>query len=320
MTRTTRALATLGVVLSVCAVAQADDETAKKHYRTAIRHWRDPDPAKTAKHLAMAIEAAESKLLRLNLFLVFGQFHQGKTGDFKQAGKSYDRILKAIPKTTDPRLLRLKSAAYGGQAAIEYTTNFKVEKALPLFVKGHELFPSPETADNLSQLYLRMARSATAPAAEKAKHLAVAHDMALDSIRLDAKRKRRRQAWTAKLRLQHVIVLTAMGQAEKARAEYELIDVAHFSANTDYQEALLLALQNRPGNDVGAKLRQGLSHKARPGLRARNQYRGMIRTEPDFAKHLKRKDWKDLVTDEAEPTQTPTTKPTTKPADGKLGD
>lgn len=291
------------------AVAHADDGAAKAHMRKAFGHWRDADPSTTAKYLALAVKEAQSKGVKAKALLWHGIFHQGKTGNFEQALSSYESLIKLTEGATSRPLKWHRAQGFLNKGSILFTKSGDVKKALPHYRASFKLFPTALSADYLSQALYRVGRDPNTPAAEAKKAMATSLERARQAVKLDSKARRRRPANTAKLRLQLVIVLTAQGNKTEADEVWKATERNHFSANTLYQEAILLAVQKAGAEKIGAKLRKSLDPKVRPKARARNQLRKMIRSEPDFRDHLKLSGWKDLVTDEKVKQPKPTSRP-----------
>lgn len=293
-------LTTLCLSLALAAPAFATDNEAKRLFGEAHKNW-DGDPAKVQSLLEKAVEEAESKDLKLNLTLILGQFHQGKTGDFEAAIKAYQRVIAGTIGDNSKNMRNFKAQALMNMGIVYYTRKHNLEEAVVKLTDSLELSPTCNTADNLSQLLYRLGRDTKR--SEKARGLQLEKSLKIARMSLELDKENADRASTparrAKLRLQLVIVLTAMGKTAEADAEWKAIKPGDLKNNSLYQLAILKALRGESAEEVAKPLKRSL--EVRPSPVARNQIRWFIRTEPDLSKFLKEPGWKELVTDEAEP-------------------
>ncbi len=290
----------LGLSLTLATPAFATDNEAKRLFSEAHKQW-DGDPAAVQALLEKAVEEAESKALKLNLTLILGQFHQGKTGDFDAAIQAYQRVITGTIGDNSKNMRNFKAQALMNMGIVYYTRKHNLDEAVIKLTDSLELSPTCNTADNLSQLLYRLGRDTKRSEKSRGLQLEKALKIARISLELDKENADRAStpARRAKLRLQLVIVLTAMGKTAEADAEWKAIKAADLKNNALYQLAILYALRGKSADEVGAPLKKSL--EVRPSPVARNQIRWFIRTEPDLSKFLKEESWKALVTDEDEP-------------------
>lgn len=291
---------TLGLSLALASPAMATDNEAKRLFGEAHKAW-DGDPAKVQDLLEKAVAEAESKALKLNLTLILGQFHQGKTGDFDAAIKAYQRVITGTIGDNSKNMRNFKAQALMNMGIVYYTRKHNLEEAVVKLTDSLELSPTCHTADNLSQLLYRLGRDPKRSEKARGLQLKKALKIARMSLELDKENADRAStpARRAKLRLQLVIVLTAMGNTAEAEAEWKATKESDLKNNALYQLAILKALRGGNAAEVAAPLKKSL--EVRPSPVARNQIRWFIRTEPDLSKFLKEESWKELVTDEPEP-------------------
>lgn len=299
-------LATLCLSLALFSAAPlaafASDAEAKKLFGQAHKEW-DGDPGKCQGLLEEAIGAAESKDLKLNLTLILGQFHQGKTGDFDAAIKHYQAVIGQTVGEKSKPMRNFKAQALMNLGIIYYTRKHDLDEAVIKLSDSLEISPTCNTADNLSQLLYRLGRDTQRSEKARAAQLEKSLKIARIALELDTENADRAStpARRAKLRLQLAIVLTAQGKADEAAAEWKAIDQKALAENNNalYQLAIYKALSGGDADAVGAPLKKSL--EIRPSPVARNQIRWFIRSEPDLQKFVKEESWKALVTDEPEP-------------------
>lgn len=284
------------------AVALATDSEAKDLFTKAKKEW-DGDPGKCQGLLEEAVAAAESKALKLNLSLILGQFHQGKTGDFDAAIRHYQAVIGETVGEKSEAMRNFKAQALMNLGIIYYTRKHDLDEAVVKLSDSLEISATCYTADNLSQLLFRIGRDAKRSEKARAAQLEKSLKVARIAIELDAENadKASTPARRAKLRLQLAIVLTAQGKTEEAAAEWKAIDQKALAGNNNalYQLAIYKALTGGDADAVAVPLKRSL--EIRPSAVARNQIRWFIRSEPDLEKFLKEESWKALVTDEPEP-------------------
>ncbi|MBL4845356.1 MAG: tetratricopeptide repeat protein [Planctomycetes bacterium] len=293
-------LTTLCLSLALMAPAFATDAQAKRLFGEAQKKW-DGDPEEVQALLKKAVAAAKSKPLRINLTLILGQFQQGKTGDFDAAIKNYQRVIADTVGEKAKAMRNFKAQALMNLGIVYYTRKHNLDEAVIKLTDSLEMSPTCYTADNLSQLLYRLGRDTKR--SELSRKLQLEKSLKIARISLELDRENADRASTparrAKLRLQLVIVLTALGKTDEAKAEWKATEEKALKNNALYQMAILKALRGGTADEVAVPLKEAL--KVRPSPVARNQIRWFIRTEPDLAKFVKEASWKALVTDEEEP-------------------
>ncbi len=295
----------LGLPLLVgplAAPARAGDKEAIAHYKEAVKHWSDPDPSAAVAAAEKALAEAQSKNIKMNVLVMLGQLHQGKTGDFGQALGYYEQVIRGNIGVEDNTLRSLKAQAFLGRGTIQYSEYDDIEKALASFQAAHNTYPTAQSADTLSQLCYRIGRDPTKGQDARAKQLEYAQKLAEEALHHDAQNRNKtaNPARTAKYRLQLVITLLAQGKKEEGEAAWKETQQDALDVNAFYQLAILQTLRGEGAEVVGDTLRKCLEPEVRPKARARNQLRKFVRTEPDFKPFLEEEGWKDLVTDEPE--------------------
>jgi tetratricopeptide (TPR) repeat protein len=293
-------LSTLCLTLALAAPAFASDNEAKRLFNEARKQW-EGDPEKVQALLEQAVAEAKSKDLKLNLTLILGRYHQGMTGDFEAAIKAFQAVVTGTIGDNSANMRNFKAQALMNMGIVYYTRQHNLEEAVIKLTDSLELSPTCHTADNLSQLLYRLGRDPKR--SEKARGLQLEKALKIARLSLEIDKENADKASTparrAKLRLQLVIVLTAMGKTTEADAEWKLIKETDFGNDALYQRAILKALRGGTAAEVKDVLEKSLTIRRR--ARTRNQIRWFIRTEPDLSKFLKDPTWKALVTDEAEP-------------------
>ncbi|MGE0713002.1 MAG: tetratricopeptide repeat protein [Planctomycetota bacterium] len=295
----------LALVPLLGALTFAGDAEATAEYRKAMGFWKT-DAKQCQEHLEKALAQTDpkaigdSKVLRSNITLILGQFHQAKTGDFDQAEKYYKAVLEENHGAKDPKTKNLKAQALLNLGTIWYSEKKNINEAVTKYKDAHQTYPTALTADVLSQILYRQARDPKTQAREK--KLKTALKAAREAILIDKKDANHAStpATRSKYRLQLVLVLTAMGLKDEAESEWKQVEQDKLGDTALYQLAQLAALRGEGIEAVGKLLRQAIDPKLRPDARARNQLRWFIRTEGDFAKFTEDASWKDLVTDEQE--------------------
>lgn len=298
-----RLLTPAALALALAAPAFAGDQEAQALLRQAYDHWKDPDPTEALRLAEEALaQNPTSKVLRTQIELFIGSLHQVKTGNVDAALERYDRVIRSLVNVDDPGLRQLKADAMVRKGTLLYSEKDDPEAALRLYKSAHETFQLSTTVDSTSQLAYRLGRDTARPQADRDKFMNVALKAAEEAILL-APRERadaaRQAANLAKYKLQLVIVLTALGRTDEAKAQWESIDPSKLTDATLYQQAILHALHGEADQATDCLKRFMATRPAGDeGVVARNQLRKFIRSEPDFAPLRAREDWKELVEDE----------------------
>lgn len=294
---------TLVLALALATPALAGDQEAQTLLRQAYDHWKDPEPAEALRLAEEALaQNPTNKVLRTQIELFIGSLHQVKTGNVDAALEKYDQVIRSLVGVTDPQLKQLKADAMVRKGTLLYSEKDDPEGALRLYKSAHESFQLSTTVDSTSQLAYRMGRDQARSEADRNKFMDVALKAAEEAIQL-APRERadaaRQAANLAKYKLQLTIVLTALGRADDAQAQWASIDTTKLTDASLYQQAVLHALRG-DADQATEVLKRFMS--TRPagdeGAVARNQLRKFIRSEPDFAQLRARADWKELIEDE----------------------
>jgi tetratricopeptide (TPR) repeat protein len=296
-----------GLVLALSTSALAGYNEAIGEYKQAMKYWKT-DAAKCQKFLESALSQVDAKstgkakLLRSNLNLILGKFHQGKTGDFPAATKYYRTLLRENLGVKDPKVTNLKAQALLNLGTIFYSVKKDINEAVIKYQDAHKTYPTAQTGDVLSQILFRQARDPKTSKLAAKKKIDLSEVLARESIMVDEKNpnKRSTPALRAKYRLQLVIVLTARGKAEEAAKEWKLVDAKALGDTALYQLAQLAALRKAPAKEVVGLLQRANDPKLRPAPAARNQLRWFIRTEGDFAQYATDAGFKKLTEDEKE--------------------
>lgn len=289
------------LALTPC-LAQAGDAEAQEHWKQAVAHWKDADPTVAVEHAEKAVAEAESKTMRMNALLLLGRLHQGKTGNFDEALKAYEKIIRSNIGATSPNLKSLKAQALIGKGTIYYSERDDLDTALSAYQAAHHTYRSAHSADLLAQLCFRIGRDKTRSEAARAKQLEYSEKLSREALHHDAENRAKtaNAAQTAKYRLQLVICLYAEGKKDEAEAAWSETHQDKLTPDAAYQLAVLKSLRGDGPEAVAAELRRCLDPDVRPKARARNQLRKFVRTEPDFSDFTDREDWKDLTEDEPE--------------------
>lgn len=290
------------VLAPLAAPAWAGDKEAIEHFNEARKHWGDPDPSAAVAAAEKALAEAQRKDIKMNVLVMLGQLHQGKTGDFDKALGYYDQVIKSNINVSDNTLKSLKAQAFLGKGTILYSERDDIESALAAYQAAHRTYPTAQSADTLSQLCYRIGRDPTKGQDARAKQLEYAQKLAEEALHHDAQNRNKtaNPARTAKYRLQLVITLLAQGKKEEGEAAWTETEQDALDANAFYQLAILQAVRGDDAAVVADTLRKCLEPEVRPKARARNQLRKFVRTEPDFKPFLEEEGWKELVTDEPE--------------------
>ncbi|RMG11273.1 MAG: hypothetical protein D6731_15810 [Planctomycetota bacterium] len=282
-----------------CPLARAGDREAVERYQEAVRHWGDPDPSAALKAAEEALVQAQSKKIRANVLLLLGRLHSARVGDNAKALEYYERIIEEVSEHSprDAPLRGIKAEALLSKGNILLADRDDREAALALYRRSHEVRATPANCDVLSQFLLR--DSFAVDGAERRARLQKALAYAGEAVHLAESGGRTRPERLARLRLQRVLVLTALGEEERARKAFDdLGGEAALDEGAAYQLALLRALQGADAATVARHLRRAMS--LRPTPSARNQLRRWIRSEPLFARLREDPSWKELVEDEPE--------------------
>ncbi|RMG11233.1 MAG: hypothetical protein D6731_15935 [Planctomycetota bacterium] len=285
------------VTLVVCASpAAAGDREARRFFEKAVEKWNDPNPNLPVKYALKALEHARNKVLRTNVLFLLGRLHHSRTGDFAEAEKYYEMVIKENIGVRDNTLRKIKSDAFRNLGNLIYASKGDVNAALNKYRASHNTYASPETADTLSQFLYRIGRDPKKSQAARDRQLEAATKLAREAIAMDAKKKHRKPSETARYQLQLLICLLAAGKEEEAKAVESELRFDKLADNSLYQQAILMALRGEDPSKIAETLHRTLD--PRPTPKTRNDLRHFIRTEPDFASFLGREDWKDLVSDE----------------------
>ncbi len=281
-------------------VACADDKEAIRLYGEATKHWRDPDPSKAVAFAEKAVDAADSKKIRLSALLLLGRAHSARTGNLDAALKAYDEIIESVSpaRKGDRAFDGLRADALLSKGNILYAERDDTPGALRCYSLSYDTLPSSSNTDVLSQVLLRQAWPKRAEDPNKARaELEKALNYSKEAVHLE-RSGRKRPELLAKYRLQLLIVLTVLERkddAEKLRAK---LDESKLGGNSNYQRAQLSALEGKGGDAVAAFLEAAM--KERPTIKTRNQLRNFIRSDPFFASLRAAENWKPLVTNETE--------------------
>ncbi|MCO5168655.1 MAG: hypothetical protein M9894_20125 [Planctomycetes bacterium] len=297
----------LVLLLALAAPAVAGDQEAYGLLRQAYDRWNDPDPAEALRLADEALaQNPTSKVVRTQILLFIGSLHQVKTGNLDAALERYDQIIQSLVGVADPQLKQLKAEAMVRKGTLVYSERNDPEAALKLYQSAHQTNQLSTTVESASQLAFRMGRDPARGQAARDKFMEVALKAAQEAVQLAPRQfvgdEARQASNLAKCQLQQVIVLTALGQADEAKAAWDAIDKAKFGDAALYQRALLHALRGE-ADEATALLKQfmGTRPAGEDGRAARNQLRKFIRSEPDFEALRSRPDWKELVEDEPTP-------------------
>lgn len=291
------------VALAMATPAFAGDQEAQGLLRQAYDHWKDPEPAEALRLAEEALaQNPTNKVLRTQIELFIGSLHQVKTGNVDAALERYDQVIRSLVGVTDPQLKQLKADAMVRKGTLLYSEKDDPEGALRLYKSAHEAFQLSTTVDSTSQLAYRLGRDPNRAEADRNKFMDVALKAAEEALAL-APRERadaaRQAANTAKYKLQLVIVLTALGRTDDARAQWDSLDQSKLTDAALYQRAVLHALRGEADEATEILKRFMATRPAGDeGVVARNALRKFIRSEPDFAPLRAREDWKELVEDE----------------------
>jgi tetratricopeptide (TPR) repeat protein len=295
-----RAVALVSLLLLTCSVVRADDKEAIRLYNEASKAWRDADPSKPAALAEKAVDAADSKKVRLSALLLLGRVHSARTGDLDAALKAYNEIIESVSPTRprDRAFDGLRGDALLSKGNILYAERDDLPGAMHCYTLSYDTVPSAANTDVLSQLLLRLAwpkreKDADAARAELEKAL----NYSKEAVHFERK-GRKRPELLAKYRLQQLIVLTALGRKDAAKTARASLDESKLTNNSYYQQAQLRALEDKGGDAVAEMLNAAM--KERPTLKTRNQLRNFIRSDPFFAPFRAEANWKTLVENEAE--------------------
>jgi tetratricopeptide (TPR) repeat protein len=301
--RLARLIPVLALAL-IATFARAGDAEAQAALKQAYDHWRDPDPAEALRLAESALAAnPTSQVVRVQIQLFIGSLHQVKTGNLDAALERYDQIITSLVGATDPQLRQLKADAMVRKGNILYAERDDPEGALRLFNAAHETYQLSSTVDTFSQLAYRLGRQGHRPQADRDKFMDFALKGAEEAITLAPRQfpndATRLANSVAKYKLQLCIVQTAMGQAEAAQRTWASIEQDKLTDAALYQRAVLHALKSEDDQAMDVLRRFMATRPAgAEGLKARNQLRKFIRTEPDFERLRSRPDWAELSTDE----------------------
>jgi tetratricopeptide (TPR) repeat protein len=294
------------VLLTLCvSLARAGDTEAQGLLKQAYGHWGDPQPDQALRLAEQALaQNPTSQVVRTQILLFIGSLHQAKTGNLDAALEKYDQIIQSLVGTTDNQLKQLKAEAMVRKGNILYSEKDDAEGALRLYQSAHQTWQLSTTVNIASQLAYRMGREAGRKPEDRTKFMDFDLKAAQESVELAPRQfagdANRQAANLAICKLQLAIVQQALGHADEAQATYASIQQDKLNEQSLYQQALYHALKSEADQATDCLHRFMATRPAgAPGLKARNQLRKFIRTEPDFAQLRTRDDWHDLVTDEA---------------------
>jgi hypothetical protein len=289
------------ILLLLCGgAACADDKEAIRLYGEATKHWRDPDPSKAVAFAEKAVEAADSKKIRLSALLLLGRAHSARTGDLDAALKAYEEIIQAVSpaRERDRPFAGLRADALLSKGNILYAERDDTPGALRCYSLSYDTVPSAANTDVLSQVLLRQAWPKRSDDSSKARaEMEKALNYSKEAVHLE-RSGRKRPELVAKYRLQLLIVLTALERKQDAEKLRARLDESKLGSSSNYQRAQLSALEGKGGDAVAALLEAAM--KERPTLKTRNQLRNFIRTDPFFEPLRAAENWKPLVEDENE--------------------
>jgi tetratricopeptide (TPR) repeat protein len=288
------------LALALPSPARADDTEAVAKYKQAVKLWNDPDPMKAVKVAEQALEAAESKKIRLNVLLLLGRLHSAKTGDTKAATKHYEELVASINSVSarDKGFLGLKSDALLSLGNMALAEEDDREKAEGLWQRSYEAKATPGNAEVLSLHHFNESFGAEGEKGKRVR-LEKALTYAKEAVHLVERARPRNHAYVAKVQLQKVLVLTALERTEEADEAWAAIHQPSLDATASYQLAQLRALQGQDAEALAKLLQDAM--KVRPTPATRNDLRKWIRQDPVFKPFLEHEAWKELVTDEGEP-------------------